>query len=196
MADFLLKDDFKSQITLANLDRVTNSDESVWKQNLPRVIDYASEFLQHRYDVDRIFKPIETWVDLDWPIHTRVLESSKFYTAIQEVPTGTLITDTDFWIEGDSRSQILIERIIDILLYNIYTRLNGSEIPTYLSIRYDGGDGQQRGGAIGYFKGLGLRGTRTADLPLLPAVADGTDQTGNSFGFGYAQDVVNKNLSI
>lgn len=195
MAFFLLKDDFKSHITLADLDRVTDSNDAIWEQNLAIAIEFESSFMRNRYDVSAVFSPIETWVDQDWPIGTRVQDGGLLYYAIQDVITGTLITDTAFWTQGDSRNQKIIEITIDIILFNIYNRLNGSEIPNYLQIRYDGADGQQRGGAMGYLKAI-ANGLVQADLPLLEDVADGTRQSGNEIIFGSAEDVKLKYRSI
>jgi hypothetical protein len=195
MAFFIIKDDFKSHITLADLDRVTDSNDAIWQQNLGIAIEFESSFMRQRYDVDAVFTPIETWVDQDWPIGTRVQDGGLLYYAIQSVTTGTLISDTDFWTQADNRNQKIVEITIDIILFNIYNRLNGSEIPNYLQIRYDGADGQQRGGAVGYLKEIS-KGTVQADLPLLADVIDGTRQSGNNIIFGQADDVILKHTTI
>jgi len=195
MGYFLLKDDFKSHITLDNLDRVTGADDTIWQINMPIAIETASSYMRHRYDVEKVFLPIETWVDQEWESGSRVIESNVLYYAIQDVPTGTLITDTDYWVQGDSRNQKTIELVIDIILFNIYNLVNGSEIPAFLQIRYDGGDTQQRGGAIGYLKSI-QKGTVQIDLPIYEDVADGTRQSGNNIIYGDAEVVKFKNTSI
>ena len=195
MGYFLLRDDFKSHITLANLDRITDSDDTVWQQNSNTAIETAASYMRNRYDVSKVFLPIETWVDQDWPIGTRVTNGGLLYYAIQDVTTGTLITDTLFWTQGDGRNTKIIEIVIDLVLFNIYNRLNGSEIPQFIQIRYDGADAQQRGGAMGHLKGIS-KGDIQSDLPLLADVEDGTKLSGNRIINGNAADVVNKHTSI
>ena len=82
-----------------------------------------------------------------------------------------------------------------IILFENYTRLNGSEIPNWLQIRYDGNDAKQAGGVIGYLKSI-QKGTVEIDFPLRPEVEDGTAVNGDRIISGVAENVKCKNQSI
>jgi len=196
MGFYLLKTDFKRIITIGNLDGVTDSDETVWEEQLSSAIEVASSYLRFRYDTDKEFAPIETHVLADAYLKdARVINGTDLYFAIQDVPALTALTDTDFWTKADSRNPAMVEVIVVLVMYIIYSRINGSEIPNWIQVLYDGGDQQQRAGKIGYLKDI-RKGTVQINLDLLAAVEDGTDKSGNSFAFGNATDSVAKNTSI
>jgi len=196
---YLIKNDFKSVITLTDLDKLTDTDDTVWIGAEPSSVEEMSSYLRSRYDVSAEFDyPIFVLANT-YNLGDRVIVQTgadqAHYTAIQDVPPSTAITNTAFWIPKDERNPKMIIVGIIILLYENYTRLNGSEIPNWLQIRYDGGDVKQTGGVIGYLKNI-QRGIVQTTTPLLPAVADGTDQTGNNIAFGVQEDVVNRNTAI
>ena len=57
-----------------------------------------------------------------------------FYYAIQDVPIGILITDTAYWAVGDTRNAKVVQLATQFILYTLYQRLNGVDIPQYLQI--------------------------------------------------------------
>lgn len=132
------------------------------------------------------------WTQVAWLSGDRVEDSGVLYFAIQDVPPGTLITDTDFWTQGDSRVPVLVEKVLDIVLYNINTRLDFSEFATKLGVRFDGNDPQQRGGAVGYLKQV-QKGDITIDAPLQADVISGDNVSGNMFISGSAESALIKN---
>lgn len=80
------------------------------------------------------------------------------------VVAGTLPTDATNWTAGDNRSQLLIEHIIDIALFNLYSTISPRNIPELRMIRYDGNRPNQVGGAIGWLKKV-CAGEVMAQLP-------------------------------
>ena len=196
MGFYLLKTDFNRYATVTTLDGITESTDSVWELALSSVIETVSSYLRFRYDTVKEFLPIDVHV----PVNTylsgaRVIDGTDLYFAIQDVPTLTLLTNILFWTKADSRNSAIVDIVVVLVLYAIYSRINGSEIPNWIQVLYDGGDPQQRAGKIGYLKEI-RKGTVQIDLALLPEVADGTDQSGNSFAFGTAEGAVLKNTSI
>ena len=126
---------------------------------------------------------------------TTATDQLNHFVAAKDVPATTAISDTEFWTAGDDRNQKILTAVLIIILYENYTRLNGSEVPNWLQLRYDGQDAQQNGGIIGYLKMI-RKGTVQPALPLLPAVSDQTTQSGNRIAHGSPEDVVNRNSSI
>lgn len=202
---YIIKNDFISLLTLDDLDRLTNTDDRVWQRGEASAIEETASYLRHRYDTVKEFRQITLYNavnaynegDRVYLIENAGLanEEYRYFTAIQDVPTLQPITDTAFWTAGDDRNQKLITGVILIILYELYTRLNGSEIPNWLGLRYDGGDPQARGGIIGYLKQV-QKGTVTLDLDLLEDVEDGTTQSGNRIAYGTAETIVDRNTSI
>ena len=196
MDNYLLKSDFYRFITETNLDGITESDDSIWWTELLSSIEVAASYLRHRYDTDKEFAIIKTHVVTDtYETGERVIDGTDLYFAVQDVPANTLLTDTAYWTKADSRNPAIVQIVCVLVLYNIYSRINGSEIPNWIQVLYDGGDSQQRGGKLGYLKEI-QKGTVQIDVPLLADVEDGTTQSGNSFAYGNATDVVQRNTSI
>jgi len=197
---FVIREDFRYLITLADLDRLTNATDSVWQEAEISAIEEASSYIRHRYDTDTGFRETRLH-DAANPynegdrVYTLTGGEPTFYVASQDVPATTVITDDTFWTVGDDRNRKLLTSIIIIILFENYTRLNGSEIPNWLQIRYDGNDARQNGGVIGYLKSA-QKGTIEIDFPLRPEVADGTAVNGNRIINGVADDVKCKNQSI
>lgn len=196
---YLIKNDFSRVITLIDLDKLTNSDDDIWIGAEPSAVEEIKSYMRNRYDVA---------FEFDYLLHVQadpfllgdqvIIQTGvdqAHYVAVQDVPGGTVITDTDFWLKRDARNPKIVTIAILVLLYENYTRINGTEIPNWLQLRYDGGDVRQTGGAIGYLKNI-QRGLVETSTPLLPAVADGTDQTGNNIAFGVAEELVARNTSI
>lgn len=196
---YIFKEDFESIITAADLDKITDSTDSVWQKALKSSLEEASSYTRHRYDTDKEFAEIPVHLEANtYTQGDRVHDGQtpqKYFTAIQDVPASTPITDTDYWKEGDFRNPKMMNVVMILVLYDIYSRLYGNDIPAWLSQRYDGGDPVQRGGVIGYLKQI-QRGVIDINLPLKAAVADQTDQTGNRTVHGSATSSRDKYLTI
>lgn len=183
MPSFIIKEDFEQVISLEDLDRITDSNDLVWERSMEANIEYVSCYLRHRYDTDKVFSKIYThsssvaWIEGD-----RVIDGGILFYALQDVPIGIPITDTVYWGVGDTRNKKIVLVVITLIMYDIYTRLNGVDIPSYIQVKYDD--------SISYLKDAGTKSLITIDLPLRASVEDGTDQSGNIFIHGYASDVV------
>jgi len=70
--------------------------------------------------------------------------------------SNTLPTDGTKWTQGDNRSQLIVEKVIDIALFNLFTSISPRNIPEVRLIRYDGNDRNQNGGAMGWLKKVAL----------------------------------------
>ena len=192
---FIVKTDFERYITEENLDNITENENQVWIQTLASVIETVSSYLRFRYDTDNIFN-ILTHVPADTYLEGQsVIDSELIYIALSDVPATTPITNTTFWKQSDTRNQAMVDIMVVFILYAIYSRINGSEIPTWIQVLYDGGDSQQRGGKLGFLKEI-RKGTLEINLALLPDVADQSTQSGNSISYGSAISAVVKHTSI
>jgi hypothetical protein len=194
---FIIKSEIESVYTLENFNKLINNEDKHWKSLLPTIIEDISSYLRARYDVTSVFAPVYLHdEDTEYETGTRVYTSETdeeteittitFYNAIEDVPSGTDITDTDFWAVGDTRNKKIVEIVIDMLLYNLLARLNSVDIPAYRKERYDGNSDKQSGGAIGYLRRV-AKGEVELDIPLREEGQE--DQTGNVVIYGEASEV-------
>ena len=192
---FITKQDFDRYITQENLNAITQNNDGVWILALSSVIETVSSYLRFRYDTDNIFN-IFIHVPADaYATGISVIEGDLIYISIDAVPAGQPITNETYWKQSDTRNQAVTDIMVVLILYALYSRINGSEIPNWVQVLYDGGDSQQRGGKLGFLKEI-RKGTVEINLPLLPAVEDQTTQSGNSIAYGSAVGAVTRNTSI
>lgn len=73
-----------------------------------------------------------------------------------------------FWVQGDNRNALIVQYLLDIVLYNITARLSPRAIPQLRYERYQANN-YESGGAIGWLKMVSA-GDVNADLPeiILP----------------------------
>lgn len=199
----IFKYDFRSVIAQDTLDGITNADDGILQQGIQTALEEVASYLRHRYDMAAAFPTIlqhssaSPFSSGDVVYTSDGISSLSLYTALQDVPgDGSIpIGNIAYWSPGDPRNQKVLNAALVIVLYIIYGRLYGQEIPNYIANMYDGGDPRQWGGVVGYLKGC-QRGTIQPDLPLLEAVADGTSQAGNRIAYGSASTIINRNTSI
>lgn len=96
----------------------------------------------------------------------------KLYTCILS-STGNLPTNTTYftasttrpyWTKGDNRNPLIVRFLLDITRYHFERSMPTRNVSEQTLIAYDGNDGKQQGGAIGWLKRV-ASGTDTANLP-------------------------------
>lgn len=127
--DFLQKNDITDIYSTRYLDEITESDDARWKRIESQQLELIAAFCRHWYDMDYELRPVFDWVDQDWTENTRVIDGGVFYTAIQDVPAGTLITDESYWIAGDDRNPEVVKMAVYLLVYTLSGRYGTSSIP-------------------------------------------------------------------
>lgn len=100
------------------------------------------------------------------------LEGSRYWgTGTPYSITGVLPTDTTKWAAGDNRSVQLVQKVIDICLYHIHSRIAPRNIPQLRIDRY--------ASAIAWLD-MAKTGEVTADIPLLQPKKDGRIRWGSN----------------
>jgi len=186
MAMFLIKDDYTPLMRQDRLNEVIESDDAILTKALPAAQEEAAGFIRHRYDETRVFKSVTETAD---DTVTAATTGDRFYqtttklhyTAIAD--GGTDLTSATDFEQKDSRNPKLVEVTVDIVLYNIHSRINPKSVPDQRRIRYDGDDPTQKGGAIGWLK-MVQQGTVTPDLPVITDGDGETPQNTESAAFG------------
>lgn len=93
------------------------------------------------------------------------------------VPANTAIDDTEYWTAGDNRDEQMVQKVIDIVLYHLHSRISPRNIPALREYRYMGNEKDRvvkDDGSIAYpvYSALGwlqacARGEVTPNLPLI-----------------------------
>lgn len=131
--------------------------------------------------LDNIYSAIGTttpgdFVPAEW---TLLAEDNTFYICTA-ISTGNLPTDTDYFTAGDNRNAKIKEITIDVVLYNIHSRLSPSNIPDVRRTRYDGfGNQKDSGNALRYLEKV-QKGNVMPDLPIITPVLQNSERV--SFG--------------
>jgi len=97
-------------------------------------------YLCAAYDVDAMFTPYVVYDASKAYAETQFIYDDvnyKFYTAIQDAPIGTLLTDELFFTEGDTRNDLLINFMVDITLFELHKSINPRNIPDLRGIARD-----------------------------------------------------------
>lgn len=95
--------------------------ENVMKSYLCAAFDVDAMFGSYVvYDATKAYAETQFIYDAD---------NHLFYTAIQDAPIGTPLTDELFFTEGDTRNELLINYMIDIALYELHKSINPRNIP-------------------------------------------------------------------
>lgn len=153
MKNFIINNyDYRAIATAEDLDVLSDENEKIINQCNLIAIHEASGYLSTKYNVDKLFKDVNEFTSgNDYVIGDRlfvkeltdgspILETGEytFYTCIKDIVNATDVTDTEYFIEKDSRDQKLLEVVMSISLFYIHKRLSPNNIPTFRVISYDG----------------------------------------------------------
>lgn len=111
-------------------------------------------------------------------------ENNSFYTCIAATLAGDLPTDITKFTAGDNREPKLKTAVIDIALYNMFSRITPRDVPEIRMIRYDGGGNKDKSEhAISWLEKV-QKGTITPDLDVRTNDDGDTEQNTERFSYG------------
>lgn len=100
--------------------------------------------------------------------------------------TGVLPTDGTKWMQGDNRNGLLVQKMVDIVLYHAHATINKRNIPELRITRYMG---DKENSAIAWLNKI-TSGALSANLPELPPSASEISlRWGNSRGDSQTKNV-------
>ena len=106
---------------------------------------------------------------------TLLAEDNSFYVCILDSDGVLPSVETSFTL-GDNRNAKIKEVTIDILLYNIHSRLSPMNIPDVRRTRYDGnGNQNDSGNALRYLSKI-QKGDITPDLPVITPILQNSER--------------------
>ena len=150
----------------ANQDGITGTwDGTKWNLEGEQYTLYYAKFPQPKFDLyalykkgDSVFYNNKVYVcqaDSILPDHDSIIQAGKTsaipnYNAVPgtspqwdngtdySVPSASDINTDTYWIKGDNRDQMLLQKVIDICLYHVHTRITPKNIPEIRIVRYMG----------------------------------------------------------
>ena len=163
MKNFILINDFKAIATSEDLSVLTDDNDLIIKQCNAIAVDEAAAYLSAKYDVEDLFKDPKLYsINSTYILGDRIYIQDltittsveyKHYTCIASGATaGTLLTNTLFFEEIDSRDQKLMEVVMSISLFYIHKRLSPNQIPLFRILSYDGNGDEKIMSAIAWLK--------------------------------------------
>lgn len=103
MDKFLVKYDFQTLIDEDNLDELSNSSDRLVNDAMDSAIEKASGYLRHRYDVNKVFKVVQTFSDSDtYAIDDRIYWTETAYSASSTYSTGDLVVYNDYIYQANT----------------------------------------------------------------------------------------------
>lgn len=94
---------------------------NVMKSYLCAAFDVDAMFIEYK-----VYDPLKAYAETDFLYD---VTNHKFYTCIQDAPIGTSLTDPLFFEEGDTRSDLLVNYMLDITLYELHKSINPRNVP-------------------------------------------------------------------
>ena len=128
---------------------------------------------------EKIYQANDTTVAGESPLTTPakwdfLADNNTFYTCSED-STGNLPTDTTYFTAGDNRNPLVKEITIDVVLYNIHSKISPRNIPDVRRVRYDGtGNLKEGDSAIATLMQI-QKGVITLDLPIIVPTVQNTE---------------------
>lgn len=152
---YILKQDIVAHLLGETLDELTGGrkaigstaastgNDSVWKIQLPTSTEKMLGYTRHWYDMAKEVAPIYEFVVTEAHLAGVRLSGTEvdgivpLYVCLIDAPANTLLTDTAFFEEKDTRNPVLIEIVALMVIYNISRRTNPRQIPEQRQVDYD-----------------------------------------------------------
>lgn len=115
---------------------------------------------------------------------TLIVENKTHYYCIQATTGTELPNNTDYFTKGDSRNNKLVQVIVDIILYNLHSRITPRKIPELRMVRYDNAGNKKDGEcAITWLEKV-ANGKITPDLQIIIDDDGTTPQNSERVSYG------------
>lgn len=179
MDKFLVKYDFQTLIDQDNLNELTDDNDTLLEGAIDSAVEKVAGYIRHRYDYDKVFRVVKTFTtDTVTGILTgdRIFQSTSelFYVALTDGGTN-LATTADF-TQVDNRNPLIKEITVDVVLYNIHSKISPENIPDVRRTRYDGfGNLKEGDSAIATLKEI-QKGNITLNLPVIEPTVQNTER--------------------
>lgn len=144
---FILKDDLNAIASSDDILILSDASDRILEQCNKIACDEAKGYLAGKYNIDTIFASpklyddsIDTYQINDrlYVVNSATTEVTHYSCIMSGMTTGTTITDTLYFKEGDTRDYKLLEVVMSMSLFYIHKRLSPNNIPLFRILAYDG----------------------------------------------------------
>jgi hypothetical protein len=144
---FILKDDLNAIASSDDILILSDASDRILEQCNKIACDEAKGYLAGKYNIETIFNTpklyddtIDTYQigDRLYVVNSATTEVTHYSCIMSGMTTGTTITDTSYFKEGDTRDYKLLEVVMSISLFYIHKRLSPNNIPNHRIVSYDG----------------------------------------------------------
>lgn len=136
---FIRTSDIENAIRSEHLNAITDNDPNIVNDAIAASETEIKSYLRGKYNIDKLFPAIPDHVlSNTYEIGSIVFDpvGGKYYVANEAIPAETALDD-DKWIEGDPRDQLIVEFMVDLILYRIHSRVAPQQIPSHRIVRRD-----------------------------------------------------------
>lgn len=152
---YILKQDIEALILDDTLTQMTggrkaigaaaavDGDDSVFENLIPKAMERVKGYSRHWYDMETEMRPFYSYdvavanTEDQRVASAAVDEVRTLYLCIQDAPAGTLLTNTEYFTPADDRNQVVVELVVNIIIYHLARRLNPRQIPEQRQIDFD-----------------------------------------------------------
>jgi hypothetical protein len=168
---------FKAVKTFSITAAYTVDDRIFWSPNAYQETTYiVGEVVSYQDNIYQCNTPVTAGEPFDSAKWTLLAENNTFYTCIADTTAGILPTDTNYFTAGDNRNPLIVEYTVDIVLYNIHSKISPRAIPDVRRTRYDGfGNLKEGDSAIASLIQV-QKGNVTLDLPVIEPTVQNTER--------------------
>lgn len=195
---YILKQDILANLHGETLDELTGGrkaigsnpavggDDAIWKASAPTSVEKVKGYSRHWYDMATEARPFfeysatEAFTEGQRVAGAEVDEERSLYDCIQDAPSGTALTDENFFKANDSRNPVLVELAAVLVIYNTARRTNPRQLPEQRILDYDN--------AISTLKDI-QRGAIQLDITQREEVE--SDDPGHRVAYGDFENVPN-----
>ena len=204
---YILRQDLVSNLNENTIDELTggrkaisttpstpaiDGDDNIWQSKIPSALEMMLGHTRHWYDMPtEISSIVEYDVAQTYTVGQRVASTvdaqtnlRTLYVALQAVPAGTLLTNTAFFEQRDSRNPVLVEIVCHLIVYHISRRINPRQLPEQRILDYDN--------AMAMLKKI-QRGEVDLDIPKRAAEDVETDDAGQRIAWGDFEEISHYN---
>ena len=138
---FLIENDYDKQIREEVLAVISQNSELILRDAEEAAISQMSQYLSVRFDVAQIFIDVQEWSaaltfnegDMCWLDDAGTV---KTFIALQASTNEDPLTQTAFWVQGDSRNPVIKMKAVDIVLYHLHSNIAYQQMPETRVDRY------------------------------------------------------------
>lgn len=139
---FLTDIDYGTQIKQVFLDQVTESDPALVRKAEYAAIEEVGSYLSGRYDLQNVFIDVLPWDNATaWIAGQQVTHQGGYWVALQDNSGKEpgQVGSENYWENKDLRNPKVVQVCVDVVLYDLHSRIAKRQIPELRVVRYDDG---------------------------------------------------------